>query len=388
MPNPPITSIDFSTGTARVVAADKVFVFPIAPPKAVQAAPKPPLPPVSPPAPPPASPAPPAPPAGQIIELADMPVTPGVVMTLPAGRMVKPKHFEPQDCPLLVQGAGMRLTTLHGRGGIGSGNRLAWGKGFIHAKGSVSLRDVGLEDCGRHDGKSDAETSVYVEDPESEATVELVRVALDWCENGLFVPNPPTGARVNAVVDRCVFGRTGPNGADDGLSHDIYVSGKSLTVRDSIFVGNSKGNTIKSRSATILIERNWVGRGNGRWIDAPCASSLVSRGNKYVTLAGADSANALGLYDENDTRHPGGGNFLFEGDEFYLSRANGEVFWLPDRRSVATFKDCKLFWVGPPGSTPPSLELRGPGTVIGLNTALTEANRVDAAPAMPADPKG
>lgn len=326
----------------------------------------------------------PKPPSGP--ELADMPVTPGKLILLPAATMYKAKHFEPVDCPLIVEGAGMRKTVLHGKGGVGSGNRLAWGKGFVHTKGPASFADVGFEDCGRHDGKSDGETSVYAEDFAEDGTLSFLRCAFDWNENGVFTPNPPQGARINVHIESSVFGRKGPNGADDGLSHDIYVAGKSLYVGKSVFVGNAKGNTIKSRSASILVEDSYIGRTNGRWIDAPCASTFVSRRNEYVTQPGAESANALGLFDEADNRHPGGGTFRFEGDKFYFSRENGEVIWLPDARTIATFDQCAVFWVGAKGSRPPNVELRGPGKVIGLDLTMNEGNRVDVAPPVPPDP--
>jgi hypothetical protein len=285
---------------------------------------------------------------------------------------------------LTVQGAGMRKTILDGQKGVGSGHRLAWGKGIIHAGAEILVQDVGFINGGGGDGKSDAEAGFYGEGFEGTAT--LLRCAFDACENGIFVPSGDL-AKFDLVLDSCVFGRTGGNALADGRSHDMYVSGKSTTIRNSIFLGNSRGNTVKCRGLKLTLENNHIRRVTGRWVDLPGGTECVSRNNVYVTNPGSNSQNALGFYDEADTSTGQTGFFHSENDTFYFSRGQGEHIWINLPTFDVTFTNPKVFWVGAPGAKPPIVSIDGPGKINGPNPfELNADNRVDVAPAVPADP--
>ena len=312
----------------------------------------------------------------------------GGVYPLTAGTKLASQHF---DVPVVVKGAGMRATKIDGRGGIGSGFRLAWGKGVVHTSGAaLRLEDLGFIRGGGGDGNSDGEAGFHAE---GAAVAALLRCAFDGCENGVFVP--PASA-VALLVDGCVFGRASANGLADGRAHDMYVGGKSVTVRRSVFAGNSRGNIIKVRGPHLLAEDSWVGRGNGRWLDFPGGTDAVTGRNIFVTLPGAISNNAIGLYDEDDAAaSPSPGSWLSEDDTFIFSR-HTEIIWnnRPDTFRVSIIRP-KVFWIGAPGATPPhvvyssdaggNMPIALPGNPF-TPAAFTEANRLDAAPALPNDP--
>ena len=270
--------------------------------------------------------------------------------------------------------------------------------GWRGARGSftpdapLTIQDMGFNDTGRLQGQgnSDGETSVYAEGFAARGALTLLRDSFDGQEDGVFCPASTT---IDTVIDSSVFGRTAPNGLNDGRSHDIYCSSLTLTVRNSVFVGSSRGNTIKSRSATVNVSNSFIARFNGRWIDAPAASVWNSTGNTYVSLPGTTSQNAMGFYDEVDTSQdaivPHHGTFTSTNDTFIFSRFN-EVIWINAADAVVQFSGAKVFWIGARGSNPPTVTIQGPGSITGSNpfspAAFTEANRLDAAPGIPADP--
>jgi hypothetical protein len=418
--NPPIKLIDFSSGQAVLYADKQKFTFPIqgqtpgAPGlfmvssdptpaikalkddfsklladalKGLQSAPNPA--PVPNPVPnPPAGPTPvptqnPPPPTPAGTGWPPSSISPGQTINVPAGTFT---GVIATDQPITVKGTGMRKSILDGQRGVGAGHRLAWGKGIIHAGANITVQDVGFVNGGGGDGSSDAESGFYAEGFDGTAT--LLRCAFDNCEDGIFVPNVGL-ANVDLVIDGSLFGRNGPNGLNDGRSHDLYVSGRSVTIRNSIFVGNSRGNTVKCRGPKLLLENNWIARVNGRFVDLPGGTDAISRGNTYLSIPGGNVQNAFGFYDENDAGVSSSpGSFDSDGDTFYFQRSqgNGEVIWVANPGFKASFKNAKVFWIGAKGAPPPVVTIQG--SLVGDNPFLKfdDSNRVDTAPAAPADP--
>lgn len=312
------------------------------------------------------------------------PLVANSTINIPAGTFPTTEHI---DQTVTIKGAGMRKTLLDGQGGAGSGHRLAWGKGLLHVGApNVTISDLGLINGGGGDAKSDAEAGCYAEG--FNGTLTLLRVAIDKCEDGIFLPDASQG-KVDLVVDSCVFGRNGANGLADGRSHDMYVTGQSVLIRKSVFVGNSRGNTVKCRGPKLTLEANYLGRTNGRCVDIPGGTDVTSSGNIYVSMPGNNVQNYLGLYDENDATLGKPGSFTSDGDTFYFSRVIGEHLWIANAATVVKFTNFKVFWIGTKGATPPALVVDGPGAPQGAHpwqTKLDETNRVDAPPPIPADP--
>lgn len=313
------------------------------------------------------------------------PLSPNCVIQLRAGTQQGHLHVPAEKCPVTFIGQGPRVTILDGQGGIGAGHRLSFGKGILHVSGPVTVRNVGFINGGGGDRVSDGETSVYAEDFLAPGTVSLEYCAFDGNEDGIFSPAGGSRALVNYVIDHGVFGRVTPNGDPDGLSHDTYICAHTFTVRFSIFCGTSTGNTIKSRSPSVLIEDTFVGRRNGRWIDLPGATDLVTSRNTFVTFPDCTSVNAFGLNDElDDSVNPGRpGSWVSTDDTFYFARFEEQI-WLRDPRIVPIITRPTVYWIGAPGSTPPSVTVKDNSWVHPF--IFTEANRVDAAPPVPADP--
>ena len=310
----------------------------------------------------------------------------GGMINLGAGTQQGHLHVPVEVTPITFVGQGMRKTILDGQGGIGAGHRLSFGKGIIHVAGTVTLQGLGFINGGGADGVSDGECGVYAEGASGVLTVVLC--AFDGCEDGVFAP---PGNLMTYILDRCVFGRTAANGLADGRSHDTYVGAENFVIKGSVFCGTSNGNTIKSRSPKVDVTDSFVARSNGRWIDLPGATDLTTSRNTFVTLAGASSGNAFGINDEGDGNvQPGkSGSWLSTDDTFIFSRTT-ETLWFPDANTRVEFVRPVVQWAGPKGSAPPSIEVRAPAGftfVGGVNPfVLTEANRLDAFPAIPADP--
>lgn len=325
-------------------------------------------------------------PAATVVVAADFAFVPFVVggtTTVPAGTFQIGANV---DQAQTIVGAGMRQTMLDGQGGVGGGHRLVFGKGSLHvmAQGSTLIKGIGFLNGGGADGVSDGEAGIYVGDGAT-GTVTLLGCAFDGCENGVFAQ---PGCLADLVIDRCVFGKNTHNGLADGRSHDNYVACRSLTIKNSVYVGDSFGNTIKCRSSFLDVSGSFVARTTGRWIDLPGGTTATSTGNVYVTHPGADSQNAFGFYDESDAGSVPGkfGSFLSTDDTFYFSRFQ-ENIWVNNPATVVQFVRAKVFWIGQQGATPPTVVIQGPGTLTGENPfVFNETNRVDFQPGIPSDP--
>jgi|GEM_PF-4206004 len=338
---------------------------------------------------------PPPPPPVSDWPLAVQPLA-GVTVTLTAGVKTSPSPpggWHPDNAGVTLRGAGMRATILDGRGGAGSGSRLAWGKGIVHSTLSVTIQDMGFVRGGRGDLTSDGEAGAYCQSGD----MRLLRCAFDSCENGVYgMPREFTGADGPGftTIESCVFGRAGANGLGDGRSHDVYLGGKGAKITKTIFAGNARGNTIKVRGNTLLLEDNWISRTNGRFVDLPGGTECNSRRNVYVTAPGAEghygSNNAFGFFNEDDvTNTDNAGSFLSEDDTFIFGPRQTEVIWIQRPTFRVEFIRPKVFWYG---AAAPSVEIYGAGNtgrgvIAGVNPfVFTADNRLAGPPPMPADP--
>jgi hypothetical protein len=166
-------------------------------------------------------------------------------------------------------------------------------------------------------------------------------------ENGILA-----GARA-IVIERCVFDQ---NGAGDGRSHNMYVWGKSVTVRHTESRRARVGHNLKTRGETNYILYNRIMDGPdgaaSYSVDIPdCGrtyliGNVIQQGprseNHGIVSYGAESgSNPADLYVVNNTfvnDHPSGGTFLQIRDGARASVVNN-IFYGPGTpwsgRSVA-----------------------------------------------------
>ena len=305
----------------------------------------------------------------------------GKVDSIPAGTWTNHLDVPPEAQNYTIKGTGRLATALDGQGGAGSGHRLSFGKGTIHTRAvNTVVQDLGFVNGGGADGVSDGEAGFYVGDGQTGlATVR--RCDFSNNENGIFAQ----AGSGDLLIDTCSFGVNGANGLNDGRSHDNYVCGASVAIVNSYYVGNSRGNQIKTRSRLLSVKGTYVGRTNGRWIDMPGGTDANSSNNTFVTL-GTTSQNAFGLDDElDDTVNPGkAGSFLSVDDAYYFQRFT-EVFWINHAAARVEFVRPRVFWIGQAGATPPSVVIQGPGGIVNTVNPFVfdESNRVGAAPPPP-----
>ncbi|MBI1366763.1 MAG: hypothetical protein GC153_12515 [Alphaproteobacteria bacterium] len=90
------------------------------------------------------------------------------------------------------------------------------------------------------------------------------------------------------------------NGAGDGYSHGIYVSsGRSLTIKDSRFVGTKYGHHVKSLAEITTITGSSFDDADGHTsyaVDASRGGAVTIRDNTFLKAANADN-NAFFNYD-------------------------------------------------------------------------------------------
>ncbi len=333
---------------------------------------------------------PPPPPPPADWPLAVQPAA-GATVRLTEGRKLGGMHIDNDNVSII--GQGMRKTILDGRGGVGAGYRLPWGKGIIHIAGAKNLliRGIGFANGGGADQKHDGEAGFYNE--YGSAVIE--DCAFDGCENGGYAQPREFNGRMPSwtTYRRCVFGRAAANGMESG-AHDVYLGGEGADFEDCIFVGNSRANTVKLRGNALNLRGNWIGRASGRIIDLPGGTVLRSTGNTYVTLPGAPSNNCFGLNDEGDPgdNTDGDGDAIFDGDTFIFGGRWKEVFWINHPNAKVLFKNIKVFWYG---DVPPAVVFsRDVGGTDLIDFAgnpfgpdrFTAANRLPGPPSPPADP--
>lgn len=320
-------------------------------------------------------------------------LTPGGTYNVPEGIAACARHVGFDQS---IIGAGMRKSILDGLGGIGSGHRLAWGKGILHfardaglGPMSILIRDLGFTNGGGADGASDGEAALYFEN--FEGLAHVLRCAFDGGENGIFTPTNFNGSLVDLVVEACVFGRNRAIGLPDGSSHNAYIGTRSVTVKNSILLP-SNGNQWKIRGPKGDFIGNYNRRNGGRFLDLPGGAVVNSSGHIYITEPGAISNNAFGFYDENsDNANPGvAGSFTSVDDSFYFGGREQEMIWINNPNFRVEFIRPKVFWFGSkaPVVNIAGVGMQGPGQLAGDNPFLVfdDSNHVDGPPPIPADP--
>lgn len=174
-------------------------------------------------------------------------LAPGFTMTVLAGTYYVPFDVPQNMGPFTIRGAGAGKTKFDGRGGIGGGHRLSWGKGFVHTRSPGTISGIEFTNCGGMDRVADGEAGVYAESFAKPGTLFINRCQFTRNENGIFVPSgastTSTGYGISISVTKSDFFQNGQS--KDGLSHDIYVSGASYSEAYCNHYGNPYGNNIK-----------------------------------------------------------------------------------------------------------------------------------------------
>lgn len=297
-------------------------------------------------------------PAFAIAALAD-----GGTMHIHPSRYYVPFDIPPGFTNITIEGEGAYTTILDGRGGKGAGFRLAWDKAFIHTRSPVTIRNLGFQNCGGADKTGDGECGIYAESFVTRGTLSIYKCAFDGNENGIFVPEffNPNGSNVDSIVDSCDFGLNKSNGqSQDGLSHDFYIMGPSLVVKNSHFYGCAYGNCIKSRALSLTVDNCWIGHLNNRAIDYPNGGALTVT-NSFLTAISGAVANFLGY--ANETAHNNGWqDSTFTNCTIVCARYQ-DAIWNGASGTTMNFVNCTQQWTDPALS----FSFIGPGAISGLS---------------------
>lgn len=287
--------------------------------------------------------------AGAIALLAD---SPGATIILPAGTFTWVADVPPFRNLVTIRGQGKNATILDGRGGAGSGNRLAYGKGIIHARTPVVISNLGFVRGGGADRKADGEAALYFEG--FTGTAQVMNCAINGGENGIFVP--PGG--ITLKVSGTDFSLATPNGQSlDGKSHDIYFQGTKLFVETSRFGGPVAGHAIKAR-APIDVSGSTIAATNGNSIDLPNGFSGTVRNSTLVKPMGSVDRNIVRWGEEGISPNSPGNAVL---------RISASKFDAPSGAYVVN-ADPKTSRILLDGGTKITGRVtnKGPGPVIGL----------------------
>lgn len=298
-------------------------------------------------------------------------------ITIAPGLWQQSVHVDVGTFPsgLTFVGAGAYKTVLDGRGGIGAGHRLAWGKGVIHTNApNCVFQNIGFINGGGADRKADGEAGIYSE--QTSGTLTIDGCAFDGNEDGIFCQ------RLNFVVtiNNCDFGLHVPNGSSlDGLSHDIYSLADTTIETNSRHYACVNGHGLKTRSKHVTTSGNFYAHGGGRCIDIPegTATPWLSTNDVFTDLPGA-STNVIGYADENSGNGVAGG--VLTGTTLRLSRYNSTI-WA--NAGTLNFSTPALTAYAQPGAPGPSLTLQGPGVITGLPALPAPSGGPLAAPVSP-----
>jgi len=192
---------------------------------------------------------------------------------------------------------------IDGRGGVGSGYKLSYGKGIIHVRSPGTIQGIGFVNGGGGDGVSDGEAGVYAENFVAAGTLNLVNCSFDGNENGIFVPSwkaSSPGQYVDLVVNNCIFSKNVGNGiVPDGQGHNVYIQGKSYKSINSIHFPSKYGNNQKTRSPVITISDQYNKHDQGRCLDIPSGGQLTVTGGVYTAVGPTAVSNFFSYASEN-----------------------------------------------------------------------------------------
>jgi uncharacterized membrane protein len=272
-------------------------------------------------------------------------------------------HYAPCNIPqgfthLTIKGTRIGTYTLgtvcSGRGGVGAGFRLSFGKGFIHTGSACTIQDIHFIECGGADLVGDGEAAVYAESFVQEGTLLVQNCMFDYNENGVFTPhvynsgtaNPDQtqvdgGYFVNVVIDHCDFGRISPNGASlDGEAHDFYLSSLSVIIKNSFFYG-SFGNDLKCRSGFLTVQNCYVAHWQDRCIDYPNGGALVLQDSIFTNTYRDNVqtiSNYIGFANEGATNTSVNPQFT---NTWFTTGRYQDTWWMDDS-VTAEWVDCPM----------------------------------------------
>ena len=264
-----------------------------------------------------------------------------------------------------ITGAGpdAYATVCDGQGGETNNHPLAFHKGFIHAQSPGTVKWLQFKNCGGLPFSSSFENQagVFAETFAALGTITVVQCAFDGCNDSVYVPGIGAGGDgVSIVVDHCDFGLHASNGADQsGNTHDMYVQGAGVVVRNSHFYGNAWGHQIKSRAQSTEVDGCYVAQLGGRWVECPDGGALSMTGNTFVTLPATLGGNVFGY--GNESVKNGSQNFAVAGCSLSIVR---NVVWWVQPPVTCTFDAACAF-----GAFDPAHDLLsnpGSGTLAGL----------------------
>lgn len=263
-----------------------------------------------------------------------------------------------------ITGDGPSQTIIDGRGGIGGGFRLSFGKGAMHTEANGTISNIGFINGGGLDRVGDGEAGLYAELFPSLGTLFVTNCWFNNNENGIFVAAGSPGANVNLVIDNCQFGNLSPNGqSQDGLSHDFYCNGNSVTVQNNtLMYGNPYGNTAKSRAITSTFNNSNLIAWSGRAIDCPSGGHLSVSNCTFSSNPGANT-NLISYGEENIAS--GAFNSTLTNCTLNISRYQSTV-WNGASGTTMAFSGTTVNYSQNLGFLAGSLVLQGPGSITGI----------------------
>jgi hypothetical protein len=299
----------------------------------------------------------------------------GFNMTVLAGTYYKPFDIPNTLTKWTITGAGGGKTIFDGRGGVGSGYRLSWGKGFIHAQSPGTISNIVFQGGGGGDRKADGEAGVYAELFTVPGTITINKCLFQNNENGIFVPAGP-GINVSVVATNCDFLQNGQS--RDGGSHDLYVQGASYSETNCNHYGNPYGNNIKVRSPVMTVSGGYHANTAGsRWIDFPNGGRATVTGGVFTIPSTSAGGNIIGYAEENQNNGVTGGMAFSGGSKLYVGRYNSQIMVYTG--GVVSFdSSVSLTWT----STGANIIVTKGGSVTGIPLSPSGAT-IGAEPAVP-----
>lgn len=299
-------------------------------------------------------------------------------MTVAAGTYIKPFNVNP-GFTFSITGAGAYKTIFDGRGGFTGGNRLSYGKGFLHTSSPCTITGISFNNCGGLplDSSYENQAGIYAETFAAQGTVMITRCAFDGNNDGVFVPS---AAIIDTTISNCDFGKVKSNGADQsGLTHDVYISGSSLTINNTNFYGCHWGNNVKSRSPKLTMSGGYSASWGGRCIDYPEGGLLTVTGGIYTQVNAPDlQANLMeyGSENSNQLSQP----ISVTGITLALCRYATAIWVTP--AVVMSFIGVTQTWYSPNGA--PSIVLNGNGGVGTVTGLVLNPGTISSLPMPPA----
>lgn len=275
---------------------------------------------------------------------------------------------------ITIIGAGSYATAptiFNGRGGVGNGNRLTLGKGFLYTRVPGLVQGIQFVNCGGADLVGDGEAGIYVEQFTTPGTYTVTKCAFDGNENGLFSPQGSVGVGITVTLNDCDFGFVTSNGqSKDGLSHDFYLSpGVHVNVNTCNFYGGLYGNDMKSRCPAMTVSGGYSRANAGRCIDYPNGGSLTVS-NHILDQNVAANVNFLEYGSEGVTNPQS--NPAFTSCTLRISRFATTIWMEPAAPAEFVFTTCTLNWYQGNSTAPTLVPTRDNSTLD--TTAQTGLN--------------